>query len=52
MQIRVHSTHYIGVPISSDGSMNSMFRFTNIKGMNMLEFYLNSRSRQEKTPLV
>jgi hypothetical protein len=52
MQIRVSSTHYIGVPISSDGSVISMFRFTSINGINMLEFYLNSRSRQENTSLV
>jgi hypothetical protein len=36
MQIRVSSIHYVGVPIYSNGNLNSMFGFASINGMNIL----------------
>jgi hypothetical protein len=49
MQIEVSSTRYVGVPICSEKSVNSMFWFANINGMNILEIYLNSRLRRENS---
>ena len=46
LQIGVSQARYFGVPISSDRSLNSLFRFTKI---NMLKLNLNSRPRREKS---
>jgi len=46
LQIGVSQARYFGVPISSDRSLNSLFRFTRI---NMLKLNLNSRPRREKS---
>ena len=45
MQIGVYPTRYISVPICSDRNVNSMFGFTNINRINILELYLNNKSR-------
>ena len=45
LQTRVSQACYVGVPIYSDGSVNSMFGFTKINGINMLE--LLSKKRQK-----
>jgi hypothetical protein len=49
MQIEVSSTRYVSVPICSEKSVNSMFDFANINGMNILDIYLNSRLRRENS---
>jgi hypothetical protein len=46
LQIGVSQARYFDVPISSDGSLNSLFGFTRI---NMLKLNLNSRPRREKS---
>ena len=48
-QIRVSQARYVGIPICSDRSVNSMFGFARINGINMLELYLNSRHRRESS---
>jgi hypothetical protein len=45
LQITV-SLCYVGVPIYNNGSVNSIFGFAMINEINMLEVYLNSRSRR------
>jgi hypothetical protein len=46
LQTGVSQTHYVGVPICSDGSVNSMFGFARINEINMLDLYLNRRPRR------
>jgi hypothetical protein len=43
LQTWANQARYIDVPIFSDESVNSMFGFV---GINMLELYLNIRSRR------
>jgi len=45
LQTRVSQARYVGVPIYSDESVNSMFGFVKINGINMLE--LLSKKRQK-----
>jgi len=46
LQTKVSQARYVGVPICSDGSVNSMFGFAKINEINMLKLYLNSRPRR------
>jgi hypothetical protein len=46
LQTKVSQARYVGVPIYSDGSVNSMFGFARINEINMLKLYLNSRPRR------
>jgi hypothetical protein len=46
LQTRVNQACYVGIPIYSIGSVNSIFRFARINVINMLELYLNSRPRR------
>ena len=45
LQTGVSQACYFGVPICSNKSVNSMFGFAMINEINMLELYLNNRSR-------
>jgi uncharacterized protein (DUF2132 family) len=46
LQTRASQACYVGVSISSDGSVNSTLRFVRMKEINMLDLYLNSRHRR------
>ena len=46
LQTGVSQTRYVGVPICSDESVNSMFGFVRINEINMLDLYLNRRPRR------
>jgi len=39
LQIRINQALYVSVPIYSDESVNSIFEFARINGINMLELY-------------
>ena len=52
LQSRVNQARYVGVPICSDESVNSMIRFSGIDKINMSEFYLNCRSKKEKSSSI
>lgn len=47
MQTNVSLTCDVGVLIYSDKTVNSIFEFTNINRMNILELYLNTRLKRE-----
>lgn len=47
MQTNISLTCYVGVLIYSDKTVNSIFEFTNINRMNILELYLNTRLKRE-----
>jgi hypothetical protein len=49
LQIDVSQAHYVGVPICSNESLNSMFGFVRNNKINMLELYLNSRPKRENS---
>jgi hypothetical protein len=49
LQIKVSQACYVYVSICSDESMNSMFGFASINEINMLELFLNSKSRRENS---
>jgi hypothetical protein len=49
LQIEVSQDCYVGVPICSDMSVNSTFRFTMINKNIMLELYYNSKPRLENS---
>jgi hypothetical protein len=46
LETGVSQACYFGVPIYSDESVNSMFRFARINEINMLELYLSSGPRR------
>jgi len=43
LQTRVSQARYVGIPICSDMSVDSMFEFAMINKINMSELYLNSK---------
>ena len=45
LQTGVSQARYFSVPIYSNEIMNSMFGFAMINEINMVELYLNNRSR-------
>jgi hypothetical protein len=49
LQTGVSQTCYVCVSIYSDESVNLMFSFAMINGINMLELYLNSGPRRENS---
>jgi hypothetical protein len=49
LQIDVSQAHYVGVPICSNESVNSMFGFVRNNEINMLDLYLNSRLKRENS---
>jgi len=46
LQTKVSQARYVTILICSDGSVNSMFEFTRINEINMLELHLNNWTRQ------